>query len=122
MHRGIVAVSGVGSGLPDECVCRDVLFLDLALEAASRGVVESSMGLLKAAAAAAAREVSASSMAPSLLDALSIATLSLESASRTLATNDELALSLLDFQVTAGMISHTAFVPYFLFRAGCCSG
>lgn len=90
-------------------MCRDVLFLDLALEAASRGVVEASLGLLKHAAAAAATATSegAASVPAGLLEVLSIATLSLESASRTLATNDELALSLVDFQASAGLFSCT---------------
>lgn len=62
------------------------------------------MGLLKAAAAAAAvTECGATSVPASLRDALAIATLSLERASHTLATNDELAVCLLDFEVRAVM-------------------
>ena len=86
-------------------VCRDVLFLDMALEAASRGVVESSLGLVKASVAAAsaaaltAAEGGLSSVAAGLMDALAMTALCQESASRTLATNEELSVSLLDFEV-----------------------
>ena len=71
---------------------RDVLFLDLALEAASRGVVESAMGALKAVAAAAPT-------ADGLSDVVAIAGLGLDSASRSLLTDEELDLCLSDFRV-----------------------
>ena len=70
-------------------LCRDLLYLDLALESAARGLLESSMAELRAASADAEQ-------LPSLLQLLSA---SLEHACMAFATNQELVLCLKDLQV-----------------------
>ncbi len=69
--------------------CRDLLYLDLALESAVRSMLESSMADIKAA-------TSDAQQLPNLLQLLSV---SLEHACMAFASNQELVLCLKDLQV-----------------------
>lgn len=75
---------------------RDVIYLDLALEAAGRGLVESGMSALKSAVAAAA---TTNGTPEELQRLLAVLALCCENAALSTGSNQELVLCLKDIQV-----------------------